>query len=82
MGSSRGHGAEESAVDGAVRSLPRSRTAPRSTSSGEQLLLSRWVGPEEVTGRRLLPIPEDHQALSIGLDLTKQVAGFVTPGDR
>ncbi|HEV2929917.1 MAG TPA: RcpC/CpaB family pilus assembly protein, partial [Propionibacteriaceae bacterium] len=30
----------------------------------------------------LLPIPEKHQALSIGLDLTRQVAGFVTPGDN
>ena len=47
----------------------------------EQLLLSRWVGSDEVTGRGLLPIPKEHQAVSIGVELTKQVAGFVTPGD-
>jgi pilus assembly protein CpaB len=49
---------------------------------GEQLLLRRWVGFEDVAGRRLLPIPEDHQAVSIGVDLVRQVAGFVTPGDK
>jgi pilus assembly protein CpaB len=49
---------------------------------GEQLLAERWVGAEDVAGRRLLQIPEDAQALSLGLDLTKQVAGFVTPGDK
>jgi pilus assembly protein CpaB len=51
-------------------------------AKGEQLLPSRWLGADEVEGRGLLPIPEDHQALSIGLDLTRQVAGFVTPGDN
>jgi pilus assembly protein CpaB len=49
---------------------------------GEQLLQGRWVGAEDVAGRRLLQIPEDHQAVSLGLDITKQVAGFVTPGDK
>jgi Flp pilus assembly protein CpaB len=49
---------------------------------GEQLLPTRWVGADEVEGRGLLPIPDDHQALSIGLDVTRQVAGFVTPGDN
>jgi pilus assembly protein CpaB len=48
---------------------------------GEQLLKRRWVGSEDVAGRRLLQIPTGHQALSIELDLTRQVAGFVTPGD-
>jgi pilus assembly protein CpaB len=72
-----------SAVDGAVRSLSQieAKRAAVDIVPGEQLLQSRWVDAEEVTGRRLLPIPPDHQALSIGLDLTKQVAGFVTPGD-
>jgi pilus assembly protein CpaB len=50
--------------------------------AGEQLLQKRWVGAEDVTGRRLLTIPEKHQALSIGVDTTRQVAGFVTPGDK
>jgi pilus assembly protein CpaB len=49
---------------------------------GEQLLQERWVGAEDIAGRRLLQIPEDFQAVSLGLDLTKQVAGFITPGDR
>jgi pilus assembly protein CpaB len=48
----------------------------------EVLLKQRWVGAEEVTGRRLLQIPEGHQAISIELELTRQVAGFVTPGDN
>jgi pilus assembly protein CpaB len=73
-----------SAVDGAVVSLSQiqNKRAAVNIVPGEQLLQSRWLNPEEVTGRRLLPIPDDHQALSIGLDLTRQVAGFVTPGDN
>jgi pilus assembly protein CpaB len=74
----------KNAVDDAVRSLSQieAKRAEVDIVPGEQLLQSRWVNPEEVTGRRLLPIDEDHQALSIGLDLTRQVAGFVTPGDN
>ena len=49
---------------------------------GEQLLRDRWVGAEDVGGRRLLQIPEGHQAVSVGVDLVRQVAGFVTPGDK
>jgi pilus assembly protein CpaB len=58
------------------------RYAAVDIAKGEQLLQERWVGAEDIAGRRLLQIPEDAQALSIGLDLTKQVAGFVTPGDK
>jgi pilus assembly protein CpaB len=74
----------KNAVKGAVVSLNQiqNKQAAVDIVPGEQLLQSRWVNPEEVTGRRLLAIPEDHQALSIGLDLTRQVAGFVTPGDH
>jgi pilus assembly protein CpaB len=50
--------------------------------AGEQLLQKRWVGAEDVAGGRLLPIESGYQALSIGLDAVRQVAGFVTPGDR
>jgi pilus assembly protein CpaB len=73
-----------SAVDDAVVSLSQiqDKQAEVDIVPGEQLLQSRWVSPGEVTGRRLLPIREKHQALSIGLDLTRQVAGFVTPGDH
>lgn len=60
----------------------KGRVAAVDIVPGEQLLVERWVGPEQVTGRRLLPIPAKHQAVAIELDLTRQVAGFVTPGDR
>jgi pilus assembly protein CpaB len=73
-----------SVVQGAVRSEDqlRNRYAAVDIVKGEQLLLSRWVGAEDVGGRRLLQIPEGHQAVSIGVDLVRQVAGFVTPGDK
>jgi pilus assembly protein CpaB len=73
----------KSVIEGSVRSLTQiqNRYAAVDLVQGEQLLLRRWVGAEDVAGRRLLQIPADHQALSIGVDLTRQVAGFVTPGD-
>jgi pilus assembly protein CpaB len=69
---------------GAITSVEqlRGRIAAVEIVPGEQLLLDRWVGPDQATGRRLLPIPAGHQAVAIELDLTRQVAGFVTPGDR
>jgi pilus assembly protein CpaB len=60
----------------------RNRYADVNIVVGEQLLLDRWVGAEDVPGRQLLQIPEGHQAVSIGVDVVRQVAGFVTPGDR
>jgi pilus assembly protein CpaB len=73
-----------SLVQGAVRTEDqlRNRYAEVNIVKGEQLLLSRWVGAEDIGGRRLLQIPEDYQAVSIGVDLVRQVAGFVTPGDK
>lgn len=73
-----------SAVEGAFRtpSQLEGKFAAVDIAKGEQLLPSRWLGAEQVEGRGLLPIPDDHQALSIGLDMTRQVAGFVTPGDN
>ena len=73
-----------SLVQGVMRSPEqlRERYAAVDIVKGEQLLLSRWVGAEDVGGRRLLQIPQDHQAVSIGVDLVRQVAGFVTPGDK
>jgi pilus assembly protein CpaB len=74
----------ESVVNGVFRGVGQlqGKFAAVDIVKGEQLLQSRWVGAEEISGRGLLPIPDDHQALSIGLDLTRQVAGFVTPGDN
>jgi pilus assembly protein CpaB len=73
-----------SAVPGHVVSEQQlnNRYANTDILKGEQLILSRWVGAEDVGGRRLLQIPEDSQAVSIGVDIVRQVAGFVTPGDR
>jgi pilus assembly protein CpaB len=69
---------------GAVRSLEQlgGRVAAVDIVPGEQLLAARWVGRGEASGGRLLAIPEGHQAVSIALDPTRQVSGFVTPGDR
>jgi pilus assembly protein CpaB len=69
---------------GAVRSLEQlgGRVAAVDIVPGEQLLAARWVGRGKASGRRLLPIPDGHQAVSIALDPTRQVSGFVTPGDR
>jgi pilus assembly protein CpaB len=67
---------------GAVVSLSQiqNKVAAVNIVPEEQLLLSRWVGFDQV-GKGLLPIPEKSQAVSIGVELTRQVAGFVTPGD-
>jgi pilus assembly protein CpaB len=69
---------------GAVRSLEQlgGRVAAVDIVPGEQLLAARWVGRGDAPGGRLLAIPEGHQAVSIALDPTRQVSGFVTPGDR
>ena len=69
---------------GAVRSLEQlaGRVAAVDLVPGEQLLVARWVGRDQAPGGRLLAVPEGHQAVSIALDPTRQVAGFVTPGDR
>jgi pilus assembly protein CpaB len=74
----------KNAIVGGVRSVNQieNRLAAVDIVEGEQLLLDRWVGASDIAGRGLLQIPVDHQALSIGLDLTRQVAGFVTPGDN
>jgi pilus assembly protein CpaB len=75
---------QKSAVPGAFRNVRQleGKFAAVDIAPGEQLLPTRWVGANEVEGRGLLPIPDDSQALSIGLDMTRQVAGFVTPGDN
>jgi pilus assembly protein CpaB len=69
---------------GAVRSLEQlaGRVAAVDIVPGEQLLAARWVGRGQVPGGGLLSIPAGHQAVSIALDPTRQVSGFVTPGDR
>jgi pilus assembly protein CpaB len=75
---------QQNAVSGSFRNVGQleGKFAAVDIVKGEQLLQTRWVGANEVEGRGLLPIPDDSQALSIGLDMTRQVAGFVTPGDN
>jgi pilus assembly protein CpaB len=75
---------QKNVANGVVRSLSQieNKVAAVNIVPEEQLLLSRWVGFDELRGRGLLPIPEKHQAVSIGVELTRQVAGFVTPGDK
>ena len=60
----------------------QNRYAAVNLEIGEQLLQKRWVGAEDVAGRRLLQIEPGHQALAIEMDMVRQVAGFVTPGDK
>jgi pilus assembly protein CpaB len=71
-------------VAGAVLSMAQieNRYAAVDIVAGEQLLQKRWVGAEDVAGGRLLQIEPGHQALAIQMDMTRQVAGFVTPGDK
>jgi pilus assembly protein CpaB len=71
-------------VAGAVVSMAQidKRYAAVDIEAGEQLLQKRWVGAEDVAGGRLLQIEPGHQALAIEMDLVRQVAGFVTPGDK
>jgi pilus assembly protein CpaB len=68
----------------AIRSVEQlgGRVAAVDIVIGEQLLATRWVAGDEVAGGNLLRIPENHQAVSIALDATRQVSGFVTPGDH
>jgi pilus assembly protein CpaB len=70
-------------VPGAVISLTQiqNRFAAVDIVAGEQLLQKRWVGAEDVAGGRLLQIKPGYQALAIEMDMVRQVAGFVTPGD-
>jgi pilus assembly protein CpaB len=71
-------------ASGAIRSLEQlgGKVAAVDIVAGEQLLATRWVAGDEVAGRNLLRIPEGNQAVSIALDATRQVSGFVTPGDH
>ena len=71
-------------VAGAVVSMAQieQRYAAVDIETGEQLIQKRWVGAEDVAGGRLLQIEPGHQALAIEMDLVRQVAGFVTPGDK
>jgi pilus assembly protein CpaB len=71
-------------VAGAVRSLSQisDRVAAVDILPGEQLLDGRWVSREQVEGQNLLSLQPGSQAVSIQVDATRQVSGFITPGNK
>jgi pilus assembly protein CpaB len=71
-------------AENAVRALSQisGRVAAVDILPGEQLLLGRWVSREEVEGKNLLNVQQGSQAVSIQVDATRQVSGFITPGNR
>jgi pilus assembly protein CpaB len=71
-------------AENAVRALAQisGRVAAVDILPGEQLLVGRWVSREEVEGQNLLNVQPTFQAVSIQVDATRQVSGFITPGNR
>ena len=71
-------------VEGAVRSLQQiaDRVAAVDILPGEQLLDGRWVPREQFEGKNLLSLKAGSQAVSIQVDATHQVSGFITPGNK
>jgi pilus assembly protein CpaB len=71
-------------VENAVRSLTQisDRVAAVDILPGEQLIEGRWVTREQVEGENLLAVQTGFQAVSIQVDATRQVSGFITPGNR
>jgi pilus assembly protein CpaB len=68
----------------AIRSADQiaGRVAAVNIYPGEQLIVDRWVSPDVAEGQHLLTIPQDMQAISVQVDATRQVSGFITPGDH
>lgn len=71
-------------AENAVRALAQisGRVAAVDILPGEQLLVGRWVTREQVEGENLLNVQPGFQAVSIQVDATRQVSGFITPGNR
>jgi pilus assembly protein CpaB len=71
-------------AENAVRALSQisGRVAAVDILPGEQLLAGRWVSREEVEGQNLLNVQPGFQAVSVQVDATRQVSGFITPGNR
>jgi pilus assembly protein CpaB len=71
-------------AENAVRALAQisGRVAAVDILPGEQLLVGRWVSREQVEGENLLNVQLGFQAVSIQVDATRQVSGFITPGNR
>jgi pilus assembly protein CpaB len=71
-------------VENAVRSLSQisDRVAAVDILPSEQLIDGRWVSREQIEGENLLSLQRGFQAVSIQVDATRQVSGFITPGNR
>jgi pilus assembly protein CpaB len=67
----------------AVRALTQisGKVAQVDILPGEQLIASRWVSKEQFEGENRLTIRQGFQAVSIQVDATHQVSGFITPGN-
>ena len=71
-------------AEDAVRSLNQldGKVAAVKIVPGELLLQSRWEDQQDVEGQNLLNIKRGFQAVSIQVDTTKQVSGFVGVSNR
>lgn len=58
------------------------RTAITSIARGEQILKGRLVSDDEKKQRLAYSIPENMRAVSIPIDSTSGVSGYIKPGDR
>lgn len=70
------------AAFGAIGSLEAIRDAVSSIdiAKGEQLIAARFVSAEQAAG--ILPIPAGKHALSVSIDLSPAVGGFIRPNDH
>jgi pilus assembly protein CpaB len=70
-------------AEGAVRALTQisGKVAAVDILPGEQLIAGRWVSKEQFEGENRLNIQQGFQAVSIQVDATRQVSGFITPGN-
>jgi len=71
------------AVDGAVTDLDEVSGLVAATAMvpGEQLLRSRFVEPEELTGVGRVEVPPGLHQVTVSLDAQRTVGGILRPGD-
>jgi pilus assembly protein CpaB len=93
----QGESIEDAAGKIRIVAMPRSALAPTAVRAltqisgkvaavdilpGEQLIEGRWVSKEQFEGQNLLNVRPNFQAVSIQVDATHQVSGFITPGNQ
>jgi Flp pilus assembly protein CpaB len=69
-------------ADGALFDVTdlQNKVAATTIHKGEQIVTGRFVVPAELSG--VLPIPVNHQAMSLEVDVPHGAGGFVRPGSR